>query len=200
MPLHVNAAVSTATSPDQGNRRAFLVDVDRIETCGDAPPPERPLLQGAALVLCTSGSTGVPKGVIIGHRRLADKLSALDRLLRFGPSDVVLVPLQLTFIFGLWVVMLALQSGAKPVLMSRFSMDALKQALDAGATILGGVPSMYRTMLAQPGFSAPNLRMILTGGEVLPKPLATAIQAMSPYAGIFDLYGLTETGPVRFRA
>ncbi len=94
--------------------------------------------------------------------------------------------------------MLALQAGAKPVLVPRFTVDALKRGLDAGATILGGVPSMYRTILADPTFSAPSLRMILTGGEVLPKPLAVAMQAMSPRAEIFDLYGLTETGSCDF--
>ena len=149
-------------------------------------------------MIFTSGSTGQPKGAVIGHRRLADKLAVLDRLLRFKPDDVVLVPLQLTFIFGLWVVLLALQAGSKPLLVPRFTADALRRGLDAGATILGGVPSMYRTALAEPTFSALNLRMILTGGEVLPKPLAVAIQAMSPRAKIFDLYGLTETGSCDF--
>jgi long-chain acyl-CoA synthetase len=198
VPLHVNAAASTAAALIKATGARYLIDVDRVETCANVPPPERPLLRDAALVIFTSGSTGQPKGVVTGHRRLADKLAVLDRLLRFKPDDVVLVPLQLTFIFGLWVVMLALQAGAKPVLVPRFTVDALQRGLDAGATILGGVPSMYRTILADPKFSAPNLRMILTGGEVLPKPLAVAMQAMSPRAEIFDLYGLTETGSCDF--
>jgi long-chain acyl-CoA synthetase len=198
VPLHVNAAASTEAALINATGARYLIDVDRLEIYGDAPPPERPLLRDAALVIFTSGSTGVPKGVVIGHRRLADKLAVLDRLLRFKPDDVVLVPLQLTFIFGLWVVLLALQAGANPLLVPRFTVDALKRGLDAGATIFGGVPSMYRTILADSAFSAPNLRMILTGGEVLPKPLAVAMQAMSPRAEIFDLYGLTETGSCDF--
>ena len=58
-------------------------------------------------MIFTSGSTGEPKGVVIGHRRLADKLAILDRLLKIRSNDVVLSPLQLTFIFGLWVSLLA---------------------------------------------------------------------------------------------
>jgi acyl-CoA synthetase (AMP-forming)/AMP-acid ligase II len=198
VPLHVNAAPSTGAALIKATGARCLIDIDRLETCGTAPPPERPLLRNAALVIFTSGSTGQPKGAVIGHRRLADKLAVLDRLLRFKADDVVLVPLQLTFIFGLWVVLLALQAGSKPLLVPRFTADALLRGLDAGATVLGGVPSMYRTALADPAFSAPDLRMILAGGEVLPKPLAIAMQATSPRAEIFDLYGLTETGSCDF--
>ena len=198
VPLHVNAAPATVEALLNVSGARFSIDVDRLEFCGDAAPAPRALLRDAALVIFTSGSTGLPKGAVIGHQRLTDKLGVLDRLLRFKPGDTVLVPLQLTFIFGLWVVLLALQSGAKPVLVPRFSVDALKNGLDSGATILGGVPSMYRTLLANHGFTAPKLRMILTGGEVLPKPLALAMQTMSPAAGIFDLYGLTETGSCDF--
>jgi long-chain acyl-CoA synthetase len=198
VPLHVNAAATTVEALIKATGARFLVDIDRLNRCGDRPPPPRPLLKDAALVIFTSGSTGLPKGAVIGHARLAGKLAVLQRLLQFEANDVVLVPLQLTFIFGLWVVLLALQAGAQPILVPRFSTDALRRGLDMGATVLGGVPSMYRTALADPAFRAEGLGMILTGGEVLPKPLAIAMQAMSPRAGIFDLYGLTETGSCDF--
>jgi len=198
VPLHVSAAPATSEALIKATGARVLLDIDRLDCCGDAAPTARPLLRDAALVIFTSGSTGQPKGAVIGHARLAGKLGVLQRLLRFKSDDVVLVPLQLTFIFGLWVVLLALKAGAQPVLIPRFSVDALRRGLDSGATVLGGVPSMYRTVLADPTFRAPNLRMILTGGEVLPKPLALAVQAMSPRAGLFDLYGLTETGSCDF--
>src|SRR5688572_28677659 len=119
VPLHVNAAASTGAALIKATGARYLIDVDRVETCSDVPPPKRPLLRDAALVIFTSGSTGPPKGVVIGHRRLADKLTALQRLLNFESGDVVLVPLQLTFIFGIWVVLLALRAGATPVLVPR---------------------------------------------------------------------------------
>jgi long-chain acyl-CoA synthetase len=198
VPLHVNAASATADALLKATGARFLIDIDRLDARDTSPPPERPLLRDAALVIFTSGSTGQPKGVVIGHRRLAGKLDALDRLLGFASGDTVLVPLQLTFIFGLWVTLLALKSGARPILVPRFSADAIRRGLDAGATVLAGVPSMFRALTADPAFAAPGLRMVLTGGEVLPKPLAVAMQTASPRAGIFDLYGLTETGSCDF--
>lgn len=198
VPLHVSAAEATANALLQATGARFLIDIDKAESCGTNAPPQRPLLRGAALVIFTSGSTGQPKGVIVGHRRLADKLRVLDRLLRFADNDVVLVPLQLTFIFGLWVSLLALKAGARPILVPRFSPDAIRAGLDAGATVLAGVPSMFRALGADAAFHAPGLRLLLTGGEVLPKPLAAAMQKASPHAGIFDLYGLTETGSCDF--
>ena len=198
VPVHVSAAPSTVTSLQRATGARLLVDGDRIETIGDTPAAERPLLKDAALVIFTSGSTGIPKGVVIGHQRLADKIAVLDRLLQFNGRDTVLVPLQLTFIFGMWVCLLALRAGAKPILIPRFSIEALSSGLSRGATILAGVPSMYRALLADTSFRMPGLRQILTGGEVLPKPLALAMQRAAPNAALYDLYGLTETGSCDF--
>src|SRR6185437_1933539 len=150
----------------------------------------------AALIMFTSGSTGAPKGAVIGHRRLADKLAVLDRLLGLARGEVVLLPLQLTFIFGLWVSLLALKKDARLVLVPKFSGEALARGLEE-ATILGGVPSMFRTLLGETSPPAPKLRKILTGGEVLPPHLADVMRRWSP-AAIHDLYGLTETGTCDF--
>ena len=198
VPLHVNAAADTAAALQQATGARLFIDIDRLEVIATSLPPERPLLRDAALVIFTSGSTGQPKGVVIGHRRFAAKLDTLDRLLAFQSDDVVLVPLQLTFIFGLWVSLLALKSRARLILVPRFSAEAIGNGLRSGATVLAGVPSMFRSLAANPAYAAPALRLVLTGGEVLPKPLAVAMQKASPRAGIFDLYGLTETGSCDF--
>ena len=69
----------------------------------------------------------------------------------------MLLPLQLTFIFGLWVSLLALMKGARLILVPKFSSDAMARGLDGG-DVLAGVPSMFRALLAEARRPAPKLR------------------------------------------
>src|SRR5580704_2332839 len=92
VPIHASAAVSTIARVQRISRARFLLDGDRLAVIGEELPPDRALLRDAALVIFTSGSTGEPKGVVIGHQRLADKLAVLDRLLGARSNDVVLSP------------------------------------------------------------------------------------------------------------
>ncbi|HZP77056.1 MAG TPA: fatty acid--CoA ligase family protein [Pseudolabrys sp.] len=196
VPVHVGAAASTRERVQRVSHARFALDGAVLVTLGNAAAPDRPLLRDAALVIFTSGSTGLPKGVVIGHQRLTDKLVVLDRLLMLRASDVVLCPLQITFIFGLWVSLLALMRGARLVLVEKFANDVMERSL-AASTVLAGVPSMFRTLLTNPELRAPNLRLLLTGGEVLSPALAGALRHITP-AAIHDLYGLTETGSCDF--
>jgi long-chain acyl-CoA synthetase len=196
VPIHALAAASTIARVQRISGARFLIDGDRLDVAGEAPPPDRALLRDAALVIFTSGSTGEPKGVVIGHRRLAAKLAVLDRLLNIVPDDVVLSPLQLVFIFGLWVSLLTLMKGARLILVPKFTAEAMARGM-ADATVLAGVPSMFRTLLTYPNVTAPKLRAMWSGGEVLAPALAHALARLAP-AAIHDLYGLTETGSCDF--
>jgi acyl-CoA synthetase (AMP-forming)/AMP-acid ligase II len=167
-PVHASAVPATVERLQRRTQARFAVDGDRVDVLAPSAPPQRALLRDAALIIFTSGSTGEPKGVVIGHAQFAGKLAVLDRLLGFRADDVVLLPLHLTFIFGLWV---ALMQGARLIVMPKFSVDAVVRGL-ADATVLAGVPSMFRTLLADGVPAAPRLRAIFTGGEVLPPRLA----------------------------
>jgi len=196
-PVHVAAAVSTFERIKAASKARFCVDGERLEEIATARAPTRPLLEGAALIMFTSGTTGEPKGAVVGHERFASKLGVLDRLLGVTAADTVLLPLQMTFIFGLWVALLSLMKGARVVLVPKFASAVIAAALGE-ATVLAGVPSIFRTLLADAVPPALSLRMIMTGGEVFPAALAQAVRRFAPQAGIYDLYGLTETGTCDF--
>jgi long-chain acyl-CoA synthetase len=196
VPVHVAAAAATLERIQGLTAARLQVDGDTVTRIGGSAPPQRPLLRGAALIIFTSGSTGVPKGVVVGHERFGGKLQVLDRLLGIRPDDSVLVPLQLTFIFGLWVALLALAKGARLLLVPKPDRETVAQGL-AEANVLAAVPSTLRALSFETASPLPQLRLILTGGEALSAKLAATLRAATP-AAIYDLYGLTETGSCDF--
>jgi acyl-CoA synthetase (AMP-forming)/AMP-acid ligase II len=91
--------------------------------------------------------------------------------------------------------------GARLILVPKFTEEAMAHGL-AEATVLAGVPSMFRTLLTYPQITVPHvaaskLRAMLSGGEVLAPALEHAMARLAP-AAIHDLYGLTETGSCDF--
>ncbi|MCC2665597.1 MAG: AMP-dependent synthetase and ligase, partial [Geminicoccaceae bacterium] len=198
VPVHRAAPAAASDRLRRATGARFTLDAGTLALIADAPPRPRDLPADAALVLFTSGSTGQPKGVVLGHARFAGKLAVLGRLLALRPDDVVVVPLQLNFVFGLWASLLAVLAGARLILVPRFAPEPVAALLESGATVLAAVPSMLRLLGADRAPPAPALRTILTGGEPLGSALAGALGAAWPDAGLFDLYGLTETGSCDF--
>ncbi len=201
VPVHAGTpeAVLRALQERTGARLTLTGATGAIDDHGSAPP-ERPLLRGAALVIFTSGSTGTPKGVVLGHERFAGKLRVLQDMLRLSPASRTLLPLQITFIFGVWAGLLSILSGGHLRLMGKFTPAAAREALADGATTAALVPTMLRALFADPEGPgpAPALRQVLTGGEPLGGGLGQRIAAAWPAAGIHDLYGLSETGSCDF--
>jgi long-chain acyl-CoA synthetase len=199
VPVHTAAAPTTLEQVRRATGARLRVLGGKLEQISPEPAPARELLREAALIVFTSGSTGQPKGVVLAHRRLLGKLQVLDRLLQFTPDDTVVVPLQLSFIFGIWVSLLSILSGARLQQVARFSPEAVGARLAQGASVLAVVPSMLRAVLAATGVpAAPHLRTLLTGGESLGHQLNIKARTAFPHTAIYDLYGLTETGSCDF--
>jgi len=191
VPVHASAASHTLQAVGRATGARLVVDRGKIDTIAATAPARRTLLEGAALIIFTSGTTGAPKGVVIGHTAFAGKLEVLGGLLGIKADDVVLLPLQLTFIFGIWVALLTLRSRARLLLTLKF--DAAAASSLAGVTVLAAVPSLLRMIFAGPVAPAPLLRTVLTGGEALGPVLSRQIPAAWPLVTTIDLYGSTET-------
>jgi len=197
VPVHATSQKANIVAMRERTGARFVLVEGKVEQWAAEAVPVRKELAGAAIVVFTSGSTGKPKGVIVGHQALCFKLGVLSKLLAFEASDTVLVPLQLTFIFGIWVTLLGLLSASKVVLIPKFTPDVSIRLL-ASATILSAVPTMLRSISARERIEAPLLRKILTGGEPLSPSLAASLGGHFTSAGIYDLFGLTETGSCDF--
>jgi long-chain acyl-CoA synthetase len=199
VPLHVAAAPATLEEVGGATGARLCLAGGNVEQISPHQAPARELLREAALIVFTSGSTGKAKGVVLAHQRLLGKLRVLDRLLKLTPDDTVVVPLQLSFIFGIWVSLLTILSGARLQLVAKFSTEAVGKRLTDGASALAVVPSMLRALLApMRAHAAPHLRTLLTGGESLGRQLNTNTRAAFPHTSIYDLYGLSETGSCDF--
>ena len=196
-PANAIEAIRTAT----GARFSVTNAADeRVTTIGGKAPASRPLLKGAALIVFTSGSTGQPKGVVLGHQAFVGKLEAIDSMLGFTPRTRTLLVLQITFVFGMWVMLLNLLRGGTAWMQSRFEATAVLSALKAqGITDVALVPTMLRKILALDESVARSLiagaalERILTGGEPFGRELSRQLQDFLPSVRVVDIFGLTET-------
>ena len=116
-------------------------------------------------------------------------------------DDVVIVPLQLTFIFGIWVSLLALVSGARIILRAALARGGGPERLARRRNRAGGRP--IHASDADVGCRARGTPGIAHDFPPAASSWATALLWSRsgkawPGAGMFDLYGLTETGSCDF--
>ncbi|WP_035804918.1 non-ribosomal peptide synthetase [Kitasatospora mediocidica] len=167
---------------------------------GPAFPKAEPaaVLDGAAYVIHTSGSTGVPKPVLVGRAALAGYLGAIVRRYELGPEDRVLLFARPSFDVALEEVLPALAAGAALVLPQREvpTGPELVAVLAARAVTVANLPTSYflavREELRQAlrdGRWSP--RLLVLGGERLPAQ-ALAGLAEDTDATLLNAYGVTE--------
>ena len=197
-PLHRAATPATAAKTLALTRARNVADgrpdlpLPALKTA-DSAPPDRPLLEGAGLIVFSSGTTGDPKGAVVSHRRFDAKLEMIDAALRFEDGARVLLALQLTFSFGQWVSLLTLSHGGTLHMRARFAPEAIVADLSRERIHRAPfVPTMLRALapLAEPGWAG----TLMAGGEVLPAPVALQVGAAWPKVRLWDIFGLTETG------
>jgi len=112
------------------------------------PLPETPGGERPQVILYTSGTTGLPKGAVLPHRKTLYNTLNAQRYLGLRRGDVVIAPVPLFHSFGLKILAVpALFAGATLVLVDRFDAARLQEEVgQRGATLLGAVPVMYQRM------------------------------------------------------
>jgi malonyl-CoA/methylmalonyl-CoA synthetase len=174
------------------------IDVDRRATTAE-PLPDRLADDDVAFVMYTSGTTGSPKGVQIPRRAIATNLDALAEIWQWTSEDRLTHALPVFHVHGLVIGLLGpLRRGARLEHAGRFSPTALAAALNRGATMVFGVPTMYGR-IAKEAASDPDVagafakaRLLVSGSAALPTTVHDAMKRLTGQE-ILERYGLTET-------
>jgi acyl-[acyl-carrier-protein]-phospholipid O-acyltransferase/long-chain-fatty-acid--[acyl-carrier-protein] ligase len=156
--------------------------------------PESP-----AVILFTSGSEGVPRGVALSHRNLLSNCLQLGARIDFNPTDIVLNALPVFHSFGLTGgLLLPILNGIKTVLYPSPLHYRIVPALayDSNATILFGTDTFLAgyARMANP-YDFYSVRYIFAGAEKV-RDATRAIFAERFGLRILEGYGATEAGPV----
>ncbi|WP_036319679.1 AMP-binding protein [Microbispora sp. ATCC PTA-5024] len=141
----------------------------------------------AAVIIATSGSTGVPKGVELTAEALtASARASLDRI-GARPRERWLCCLPPSHISGMQVLVRSLLGGTEPIVQPRFSPADVAAS---GADHVSLVPTQLRRML-DAGADVSAFRTILLGGAAAPPGLLAEARAAG--ARIVTTYGMSET-------
>jgi long-chain acyl-CoA synthetase len=167
------------------------------------PTPRWPKLAAPddlAVVLYTSGTSGRPKGVMLTHDNLTSNVRQMRKHVHFNRQDVFLGILPQFHSFGLTALThVPLFCGCKGVFNARFVPNRVVEMFrQHRPTVFMGIPSMYNALMtvkdAAPEDFA-SLRIAISGGEPLPKPVADGFRERFGVE-IFEGFGMTECSPV----
>ena len=178
-------------------------EVVAVDLDDRSPPPTVAVVERGgedpALIVYTSGTTGAPKGAVLPRRALASNLDALADAWQWTARDTVAHGLPLFHVHGLVIGILGpVRRGGTAVHVGRFSPDAIAGALTDGATIVFGVPTMYRRLAdaaeRDPALAAglARARLLVSGSAPLPAAEHARLKQLTG-RGVIERYGLTET-------
>jgi long-chain acyl-CoA synthetase len=177
-----------------------LTQLPRTPPAAITPKFPQPTVDDVAVLLYTSGTSGLPKGVMLTYGNLQTDSDLVLSYVHLQSQHKFLGVIPLFHSFGILAMMIApVTIGATIIYMARFSpVGALNAIREHKASLMFGTPSMYGAILrlkdAKPD-DFKHMYALISGGEPLP---ATLREAFKQRLGttILEGYGLTETSPV----
>jgi len=174
------------------------LDVDWFIVASGSPenPESGATEENLAYVIYTSGSTGEPKGVMISHRSICNRLLWTQSAYPLTETDNLLQKTVFSFDASVWEFFVPLFAGARLTLARpgghRDSAYLADVIAEREVTTLQLVPTMLHVMLEEPKFKkCKSLRRVFSGGETL------AVNTQEQFfvtldANLINLYGPTE--------
>ena len=164
------------------------------------PDFKRPTAHDVALLQYTSGTTGLPKGVMLTHRNLESNGRMGEAWIQPGDDECIYSVLPLFHAYGMTLgVTIAALCRARLVLFPTVDMGLITKAMKkTRPTILPAVPPVYRRLMdvaKEQGISLQGVRYAVSGAMNLPPELVAEWEEASG-GYMVEGYGLTECAPL----
>lgn len=167
---------------------------------GDTPVIQIDPREDLAVLPYSSGTTGLPKGVMLTHYNIVANLTQINGVEQTADTEVLIGILPFYHIYGMVAIMCnALRVGATVVTMPRFDLDQFLGLIQRyGITTGYLVPPIVLALAKHPAvdqYDLSTLNDIMSGAAPLPESVATACASRNNLV-VRQGYGLTETSPV----
>jgi long-chain acyl-CoA synthetase len=183
-------------APDAASNIISYSDV--IEGQSADPPAARVDPGHLAALPYSSGTTGLPKGVMLTHRNLVTNHEQWGSILRLGPEDSYVIYQPLSHIYGVTMMGVSVRSGSKQILLERFDLETVVRLIEEhGVTWLFAVPPTLLTLANAPGLDRSQFRTVkyaFSAAAPLPPDVARRVEDRFGFR-VVQGYGLTEAGP-----
>jgi acyl-CoA synthetase (AMP-forming)/AMP-acid ligase II len=169
-----------------------------VLACDYPAPPIATDPSAVALLPYSSGTTGLPKGVLLTHSNVVTMVRQVRAAARFAESDVVLALAPFFHVLG-GIVTLAvpLAVGATVVTVSQFEPALVLDLIERHRITATAVPPPVAGFLAHhpavAGRDLSSLQLLAVGGAPLPVPVHRAVADRLPGCVVAQGWGLTET-------
>jgi malonyl-CoA/methylmalonyl-CoA synthetase len=197
-----NQASVRPIADQAGAKRVLTLNADgggELSELADAADPNFTTVkrdrEDLGALLYSSGTTGVPKGIMLSHWNLLSNTESLVSAWGFSSNDRLLHALPIFHVHGLFVAIgCVLLSGASMRWLPGFKAKEVIRHLPE-CSVMMGVPTYYVRLLAEPEFDravAENVRLFISGSAPLLAETFAEFEARTGHR-ILERYGMTET-------
>ncbi len=193
----LKVVVLTGSVPDSAGEQVRMLGWTELQAVGAASEtaPHRVIDGDMAAILYTSGSTGLPKGVVLSHLNIVAGAMSVAEYLENTAEDRILSVLPLSFDYGMSQLTTAFHVGASVVLMNYLlARDVVRAVEQYGITGLACVPPLWIQLagLDWPETASKSIRYFTNSGGRMPRAVLDQLRVRMPVAKPYLMYGLTE--------